>query len=276
MKNLLVLTTAVVFLGGCGLSQNETENSPHRTMKSANQDSSREERVEEKPIAEEQPSRETAAEEEAAANPKFRMKDDFSLESIENPAEKAVLLTIDDAPDKNALAMAQTLQNLNARAIFFVNGHFIDRPEEAEVLKKIHDMGFSIGNHTYHHKGLMDLPEEEQRKEIVELNNRIEEITGERPKFFRAPFGVNTSYSKQIAAEEKMLVMNWTYGYDWEREYQSREALADIMINTPLLRNGANLLLHDRKWTSEALGDIVKGLKGKGYTVVDPKLIETP
>ena len=34
--------------------------------------------------------------------------------------------------------------------------------------------------------------------EIVELNDLIEEITGERPRFYRAPFGVNTDYSKEL------------------------------------------------------------------------------
>lgn len=216
------------------------------------------------------------AEETAAVVPEYKMKEDFSIQSIKNPAEKIVLLTIDDAPDKYALNMAKTLKDLNVKAIFFVNGHFIDTPEEGEVLKQIHQMGFPIGNHTYTHSALKDLTEEQQKQEIVGLNDRIEELIGERPKFFRAPFGMNTDYSKNLAAKEKMLVMNWSYGYDWEKDYQSREALADIMVNTPLLRNGANLLMHDREWTSAALGEIVNGLQKKGYKIVDPDLIETP
>ena len=218
----------------------------------------------------------SVSEEVVQAVPQYRMKGDFSIQNIDNPDEKVVLLTIDDAPDKNALEMAQTLKNLDVKAIFFVNGHFLDTPEEGEVLKQIHQMGFPIGNHTYNHKSLRELSEEEQRKEIVDLNDRIEELIGVRPQFFRAPFGMNTDYSKQLAEEEKMLLMNWTYGYDWEKEYQTKEALADIMVNTPLLRNGANLLMHDRQWTSAALGDIVKGLQNKGYKIVDPTQIETP
>ncbi|MFJ7680832.1 hypothetical protein [Peribacillus butanolivorans] len=44
------------------------------------------------------------------------------------------------------------------------------------------------------------------------MNNLVEGIIGERPKYFRAPFGSNTDFSKKVAANEKMLVMNWTYG----------------------------------------------------------------
>lgn len=285
MKNVLLLAVAAIMMAGCGSSQNDAEK-PREAAAEREETNNKEKGTKEKEISEQvedsqpqteqpQPSTETAVN-QTATSPKFRMKNDFSLEGIEDPAEKIVLLTIDDAPDKHSLAMAETLKGLGANAIFFVNGHFIDTPEEAAILKKIHGMGFAIGNHTYSHKGLQDISEEEQRKEIVSLNDRIEEITGERPKFFRAPFGANTDFSKQVAAEEKMLVMNWTYGYDWEKEYQSKEALTDIMVNTPLLRNGANLLLHDRKWTSEALADIVKGLEAKGYKIIDPKLIDTP
>jgi peptidoglycan/xylan/chitin deacetylase (PgdA/CDA1 family) len=216
------------------------------------------------------------ASEPALAVPAYKMNTDFSIKSIKNPAERVVLLTIDDAPDKHSLSMAKTLKDLNVKAIFFVNGHFIDTPEEGEVLRQIHQMGFPIGNHTYSHKSLKELTEEQQKAEIVGLNNRIEELIGERPKFFRAPFGINTEYSKKLAAEEKMLVMNWTYGYDWEKDFQSSEALADIMVNTPLLHSGANLLMHDREWTSAALPGIVQGLQNKGYTIVDPNLIQTP
>lgn len=199
----------------------------------------------------------------------------WGIEPINNANEKVVLLTIDDAPDKYALEMATTLKELNVKAIFFVNGHFIDTDEEKQILKEIYNLGFLIGNHTLSHSMLKDLSEEEQYKEIVELNDEIEIITGERPKFYRAPFGINTEYSKKVVDEEGMLLMNWTYGYDWEKEYQTKEAITDIMVNTPYLKNGANILMHDRKWTNEALNDIVTGIKEKGFEIVDPELIQT-
>lgn len=202
--------------------------------------------------------------------------DTWSVIPIENENERVVLLTIDDAPDKYGLQMAQTLNQLGVKAIFFVNGHFLDSEEEANTLKQIHELGFPIGNHTYSHRNLSKLTHEEQREEIISLNDRVEEIIGERPKFFRAPFGVNTDVSRQIVSEENMLLMNWTYGYDWEKEYQTKEALAVIMVNTPFLKNGANLLMHDRAWTNEALMEIVKGIQEKGYEIVDPNAIKKP
>ncbi|CAM3757086.1 polysaccharide deacetylase family protein [Mesobacillus thioparans] len=280
-RTFTLMLTASLLLAGCSAAENAAK--PKETDEVNKEQIDAEEGAESATESSEAEEAEEATEEQVPesteveqSTPKYRMKTDFSIENIENPDEKIVLLTIDDAPDKNALEMAKTLKELGVKAIFFVNGHFLDTPEEGEVLKEIHQMGFMIGNHTYNHKSLKDLSEEQQRKEIVDLNDRVEELIGERPQFFRAPFGMNTDYSKKLAADEKMLVMNWTYGYDWEKDYQSKEALTDIMVNSPYLRNGGNLLMHDRKWTSEALGDIVKGLQDKGYTIVDPSLIETP
>jgi peptidoglycan/xylan/chitin deacetylase (PgdA/CDA1 family) len=198
------------------------------------------------------------------------------VKPINDAPKNVVLLTIDDGPDKYMLKMAHLLKKLNVKAIFFVNGHFIDSEKEKEILKEIYDLGFHIGNHTWHHVNLKKMSEENQRETIVKLNDEIEAITGERPKFFRAPHGANTDLAIKLAEEEKMLLMNWSYGYDFKKKYMEADALTDIMLNTNLLGNGANILMHDRKWTLEALENIVIGLQDKGFTIVDPALIKTP
>jgi peptidoglycan/xylan/chitin deacetylase (PgdA/CDA1 family) len=211
------------------------------------------------------------------AEPLYELNEaNWSFRPIGDADPKAALLTFDDAPDKHALEMAKTLKELDAPAIFFVNGHFIDTDEEKAVLKEIHEMGFPIGNHTMSHPNLQQIPEDAQREEILGVNKIVEQVTGEKPKFFRAPFGVNTDFTRQLAADEGMLLMNWTYGFDWEPAYQNAEALADIMVNTEYLNNGANLLMHDREWTAAALPKIVKGLRDKGYTLIDPATIKVP
>jgi peptidoglycan/xylan/chitin deacetylase (PgdA/CDA1 family) len=214
---------------------------------------------------------------EAIQQPAYRVdQSNFYIRPISNADPKVVLLTFDDAPDKYALEMAKKLKSLNAKAIFFVNGHFLDTPEEKSVLKEIYEMGFTIGNHTYDHANLPDLTEREQRDEIIRVNDVVKEITGEKPVFFRAPFGANTDYSKKLVANEKMVIMNWSFGYDWDKQYESKKAITQIMLKNPYLENGANLLMHDRAWTNDALVDIVKGLKEQGYGFVDPDLIEKP
>ncbi|WP_100404623.1 polysaccharide deacetylase family protein [Bacillus solitudinis] len=207
--------------------------------------------------------------------PNYRVNaKNWKIEPIADGNPKVVLLTIDDAPHKHALEMATILKKIDANAIFFVNGHFLKSDQGKEKLKAIHQLGFEIGNHTMNHSNLREISEEKQKQEIIELNNLVEELTGERPRFFRAPYGVNTDYSNEVVQEEGMVLMNWTYGYDWEKDYQDVETLADIMVNTPLLTEGANLLMHDRESTLFALESIVKGLREKGYEMLSPSDIE--
>ena len=179
---------------------------------------------------------------EEVEEPLYELNASWAFQPIGEANPKAVLLTIDDAPDKRALDMAKTLKELDAPAIFFVNGHFIDSDEKKAILKEIHELGFAIGNHTKTHANLKQSTEEQQKEEILFVSDTVEEVIGERPKFFRAPFGVNTDFSKALVQDEGMLLMNWSYGYDWEKQYMDAAALADIMVNTELLRNGANLL----------------------------------
>lgn len=198
----------------------------------------------------------------------------WTFKPIQDANPKAVLLTIDDAPEKYAVEMAKTLKELNAPAIFFVNGHFLDTEDEKNNLKSIYDMGFSIGNHTQTHVNLKESSEEQQQEEILKVNETVEAVIGEKPKFFRAPFGVNTDFSKSLVKQEGMLLMNWTYGYDWEKQYRDAASLTDIMVNTEYLTDGANLLMHDREWTAQALRGIVEGLRVNGYDLIDPKTIK--
>ncbi|PFG06879.1 polysaccharide deacetylase family protein [Bacillus sp. es.034] len=277
MKKILASGLTLLLLTACGSGQtgssHEAEKSNQTEVKEVDQKQSEGQDTE---VSESETKEKEEPSEEVVQTKDYKINEaNWSIEPIDKANPKVVLLTIDDAPDQHALQMAKDLKELNAPAIFFVNGHFLDTPEEKETLKKIHDLGFMIGNHTYSHSSLRDLSPEEQKEEILSVSDLVESITGERPHFFRAPFGQNTDYSRELAAEEKMSLMNWTYGYDWEKQYQNKAAITDIMVNSPYLNDGANLLMHDRTWTSEALTDIVNGLRAKGYETLDPHRIKT-
>ncbi|UOQ48002.1 polysaccharide deacetylase family protein [Gracilibacillus caseinilyticus] len=229
---------------------------------------------------------EVEKEEEQPKEKLYKVTENWNLEPLkEGTNEKVVLLTIDDAPEEHAVKMAKTLKELNAPAVFFVNGHFLESEEGKDDLKQIYEMGFTIGNHTYNHQQLSVVNEEKQKTEILELSQLVEEITGEKPKFFRAPHGDNTDFAKQYVKEQGMLLMNWTYGYDYFEPYMDQEKLTKAMvsgeapeigIDYSLLKPGAILLMHDRDWTTAALKDIVTGLRDKGYEMADPETIQLP
>ncbi|MFB1098395.1 polysaccharide deacetylase family protein [Terribacillus sp. JSM ZJ617] len=277
MKRFLVFPMLIglsgVLMTGCASSeQTSTESNNMESTESASSERNQTKQGDQ----EQEEVQQNAEEKQEQQEPQYKVSEVSSIVPIDGAEPQVALLTFDDAPDKHALEIAESLKEADAPAIFFVNGHFLTTDEQKETLKKIHDMGFAIGNHTYSHANLNDLTDEEVKEEILKVNEEVEEIIGEKPEFFRAPFGENTDYSRQLAEDEGMTVMNWTYGYDWESQYQDSDALADIMVNTELLGNGANLLMHDREWTAQAVPDIVTGLKDKGYDLVEPDTIERP
>lgn len=288
MKKLSISIATLLFITACGSENNDNENinGNELSLEENNTDNQMENEsnneVEEQNDNEiddeqnEENNEENQEDVEVEEEPEilYELHSDHTVRPIDDADEQVVLFTIDDAPDNHGVEMAEILLDLDVPAIFFVNGHFISSDEGASQLQEIYEMGFEIGNHSMSHPNFNDISEEEQYAEIVDLSDMIEDITGERPRFYRAPFGVNTDYSKQVVEEEGMQWMNWTYGYDYFAEYMEKDALADIMVNTELLRNGANLLMHDRDFTKEALEDIVGGLREKGYGFVDPDTIQ--
>lgn len=263
---------STLLLAGCatGTDEETTEESSSSIVES---ESTTEESQAESGAESEEAVEETDVAYQYQVNP-----NNYSIETIDGEAteEKIALLTIDDAPDKFSVEMAHKLKEIGAPAIFFVNGMYIESDEGKEALKEIHELGFEIGNHTQTHPNLQTISAEEQKAEILETNALIEETIGEKPRFFRAPHGANTDVSRQLVADEDMTLMNWTFGYDFQPDYQDADALLDITLNTELLYNGANILMHDREWTNEAIIPIAEGLREQEYTLIDPKLIASP
>ncbi|HET7580978.1 MAG TPA: polysaccharide deacetylase family protein [Bacillales bacterium] len=298
MKGLMMLAAVMLMLSGCsGQTSGKTatasdhvqaagqvkKEKPKRTDHSKN--AKKEGEQEKQKASKEKPQQKKKSSSAKKQNlnkqqkPKYYMAENYYIKPIGHADPKVVLLTIDDAPDQHAVEMAKTLKKLHAKAIFFVMGDLIDTKQGKAKLKKIYDMGFPVGNHTYDHPYLSDLSEEKQRAEIVPVYKEIKQVTGEPVKFFRAPHGDNTDVSDQLAAQRGVLVMNWSYGYDWHQQYQSPQKLTKVMLNPvdpPGLINGSILLLHDRPWTAKALPNIVKGLRQKGFKILDPALLKTP
>lgn len=197
---------------------------------------------------------------------------------VEEADADVLLFTFDDAPqmpDSYALEIAQTLKAKDVNAIFLVNGMYLENEEGYKITKQLYEMGFEIGNHTQTHPALRDLTYEEQYREIETTSRLIEEVTGEKPRWFRPPFGLYNLDTILICNELGMQLINWTFGYDWMDDYLEADALAEISLENPYLHSGANILMHDRYWTAKALERMIDGYRQQGYIIVDPLLIAT-
>ena len=170
--------------------------------------------------------------------------------------------------------MAQVMKEKDVNAIFLVNGMYLESEWGREITKQVHDMGFEIGNHTHTHPNLRELTYEEQYNEIVATNQMVEEITGAPVRWFRPPFGLFNMDTILICNELGLQLMTWSFGYDWMDEYLSGPELAAVSLDNMYIRPGANILMHDRSWTLEALPTMIDGYRELGYHIVDPYLIQ--
>ena len=274
MKKTLLILSASAFLAACQANENPENDESNLSSEAASSSE-----VVETDSSSETATVESTVEAEVAAYEYQINPDIFTVVPITDADTEVVLLTFDDSPqppDSQTLEIARTVKEKGANAIFFVMGQFLESEESRAIIKEVSDMGFEIGNHSYSHPDLASISYEEQLEEIIATNDAVEEITGKRPRFFRAPYGSYNTDTVAISESENMTLMNWTYGYDWVDGYMEETALADIMINAPELGSGGNLLMHNRPWTAAAIGTIIDGLRAQGYEMVDPKLIESP
>lgn len=205
----------------------------------------------------------------------------FLIKNPQQPKEKVLLLTFDDGPVGEAtMRLLDILDRHHAKSIWFINGHQVAHkrpdgsysllPEKADLLRDIHKRGHLIGNHTWWHENLRKLPADKQREEIVSTSNLIADVLGEKPKYFRPPFGAHTPVSADICRELGMVSVNWSVGsLDWEPSvYKKSNGVTQQVLRT--VHPGGNILFHDRIWTANELDAILTNLEKSGYQFVLP------
>ena len=176
-----------------------------------------------------------------------------------------VHLTFDDGP--NATYTPQVLDLLaayGAQATFFVVGERVaDHPD---IAARIVDEGHAIGNHTWSHARLTEVPEPTFASEILDTQAIVEETTGTAPTCLRPPFGARDEAVNQGAADLGLEMAMWDIDpRDWERPG------TDTIVERVLaeIEPGAVVLLHDgfrdRGQTVAATERLLEWLTDQGY-----------
>lgn len=90
----------------------------------------------------------------------------------------------------------KVLDELDLKITFFIVGKDTESHENRKYLRMISEHGHEIGNHSYHHESwLQTYSYEKIEKEIIEAEEAIFNVTGQRPKGFRGP---GFSWSKDL------------------------------------------------------------------------------
>ena len=185
--------------------------------------------------------------------------------SAEEKQPKLIALTFDDGPNTTTTNdVLDILEEYNAKASFFLIGDNINE-ESAVSVKRAYDMGMEIDNHSKTHSNMSKMQAEEVRAEITYVDERVKEITGEYPRFFRPPF-IDVSQSLYDAVD-----LPFICGIDCQ-DYMpnvTAQERADYILNGA--KDGVIVLLHDaagNQATVDALKIAMPELVEQGYEFV--------
>ncbi len=157
-------------------------------------------------------------------------------------ARREIAITIDDGPDPAVTpALLDLLERDRVRATFFC----IARRARSHVLlcREIVARGHSVQNHSDRHAHSFSLlgPGSMQR-EIATAQETIADITGEAPRFFRAPAGLRNPFLAPVLQRLDLQLVSWTRrGFDTVR----RDPAAMLARLAGGLAAGDILLAHD-------------------------------
>ena len=205
-------------------------------------------------------SSEIATEQFTAQAPKFTSED------------KLIALTFDDGPRASTTGrILDILEKNNSTATFFLVGYNIEN--NAETIKRAHEMGCEIANHSNSHENLMKCTEAEIREQVDTPNEVLRAMTGENVALFRAPGGNYKGVEQQIG----MPLIQWSIDTeDWKfkdaahknRTAEQREAdlnrIAEYVFDCA--EKGDIILMHDiYDFTADLCEIIIPGLVERGF-----------
>ncbi|MDF1496517.1 MAG: polysaccharide deacetylase family protein [Patescibacteria group bacterium] len=187
--------------------------------------------------------------------------------------EKSIFITFDDGPDPKWTPLIIDLLKLeNVPAAFFVVGEQLEYwPEIATLLN---DPLFTIGNHSYDHPHLDEIPKQEILNQTASTTRLIQNLTGKKPRFFRLTYDVNTMPTKEktihaidtISEQGYIIVGAAIDSRDWDNP-NVEDAVNSIMQS--LKADKHIIVFHDgggdRLRTIEILKKLIPEARESGY-----------
>ena len=139
-----------------------------------------------------------------------------------------------------------------------------------EILKKVIAAGHTVGSHTWSHKDLTKMTTEEAKAEIEMGIAAVSVASGDKPiaPFFRFPALRNPPEVVKYLAERNIGI----FSTDWDSfDFKARkpEQVVHAVMDRLTKHGKGIMLMHDfQHATSEAVPEILKELKAKGFKIV--------
>jgi peptidoglycan/xylan/chitin deacetylase (PgdA/CDA1 family) len=174
-----------------------------------------------------------------------------------------VALTFDDGPRPATDALRQTLDRYGVRSTFFVVGHMARR--YPELVRALAAEGHEIASHTWSHRDIRRLPQQELKMELDMTRTLIKTLTGHDQYLFRAPGGQEAFLQRRFVYPANYTLVGWDV-HSLDQEGLSAEAISRRMA---AVEDGDIVLMHNgMKTTMEALDKIIPALRARGFEFV--------
>ncbi|MDR3563567.1 MAG: polysaccharide deacetylase family protein [Negativicutes bacterium] len=158
--------------------------------------------------------------------------------------------------------MLDILDQNKIKITFFVGGSWAKR--HPEMVKLIAQRGHEIGNHSYSHPHPNTLSKEQNKDQILRAEELIRDYTGVRTSLYAPPYGEFNVTVLQAASELNYTTILWSIDtIDWKRPSK------DIIVSRveKKLHNGAIILIHPTKPTTDALPELIALIQSRGLSV---------
>lgn len=196
-----------------------------------------------------------------------------------------IVLTFDDGPDPVwTPKILDILTAENVKAAFFIVGE--NGQQNPGLLKRIVDEGHEIGNHSFTHPNLGEVPDRVTDLELNTTQRLIESVTGRSTRLFRAPYFGDAEPRTPNEVDPTVVAQNLGYisvglhldPDDWkltndDGSPHTADQIVDEVVRQAAItepeERGNIVLLHDsggdRSATVEALPKLIDALRAKGY-----------
>ena len=181
--------------------------------------------------------------------------------------EKRIALTFDDGPHPRITKeIISILREYGITATFFVIGQNADN--YPETMKLLSETGYEIGNHTYSHKNLKKMSEQEIKSEFDKCNEALSRF-GVYPTLMRPPEGFFSEEVIRVSRGMDYDIILWSIDtLDWAHT-PSNDIVRKVLEN---VKGGDIILMHDYLsgygGTTDALRVIIPELLERGFEFV--------
>ena len=183
--------------------------------------------------------------------------------------DKEVVLTFDDGPwPGHTPAVLKALADQCTKAVFFPIGkHAGWHPE---IMKQVAAAGHTVGSHTWSHKDLSKVNEQEGKDEIEKGFAAVSIALGNKPvgPFFRFPALRHPPELVKYLGDRNVGIFSTDMdSFDFKMR-KPEQVIKSVMDK--LKKNGKGIvLMHDfQHATAEAIGTLLDQLKLNGYKIV--------